>query len=117
MIFGIKDFQVKSGAEGMVSDGKGGYTVPKDVIFEGRGYIDFQSDTDSMTKANTIYPDATHILIYMPEYNDYRPFVGGIGDHVSSNGTDYVITYVDDVLNIGHHLEIPLRENPKLSRR
>ncbi|ACI00368.1 gp8 [Listeria phage P40] len=115
MIKGIKDFQVYT-TNVPQPDGKGGSLDTRTKIFEGRAYIDFQSDTDSMTKANMLYPDATHIMIYIKRYSGNKEFVGSIGDTLICNGVEYFVNYIDDVMDIQHHLEIMLREKPTINR-
>lgn len=69
-----------------------------------RGYLDMSSGTDKNGAHFAEVEQSTHILI-IPDY-----FEGLTDDMriVDSKGRAYQITYVDDPVGIGHHLEVYL---------
>lgn len=87
-------------------DGIGGSISSWTVTGKLLGYIDLLAGTDQPTGAldNAFVENSTHIAII--------PGGGSATDEQllrGPNGKVYDITYVDDPLGVGHHLEIYLR--------
>lgn len=87
-------------------DGEGGFITGWQDIDELQGYLDLVSGSNqNQFIHNAQIEESTHVLI-VPIYKD------GITDKmriVDSKNRAYSVTYVDDPVNIGHHLEIYLK--------
>ncbi|HET8319229.1 TPA: phage head closure protein [Streptococcus pneumoniae] len=68
------------------------------AVFE--GYMDMLDGSESTDKLAYI-ADSTHVILTKD-----RTVNAEIEDKIEVNGKTYEVTYVDDPVNIGHHLEI-----------
>ncbi len=64
------------------------------------GYMDMLSGTESTDKL-AVLEDSTHVILTKDMTVDVSKH-----DHIETLGKTYEVTYVDDPVNIGHHLEI-----------
>lgn len=91
---------------GRMPDGEGGFITGWQDVDELQGYLDLVSGTNQNQYIHHAQIEgSTHVLI-VPIYKD------GITDKmriVDSKNRAYQITYVDDPVGIGHHLEIYLK--------
>jgi hypothetical protein len=84
----------------------GGVTKSWAVDYSITGYIDLLSGTDQTANANSAFlEESTHIAIITE--SSLKPTDKQRLQDVS--GKLYEITYVDDPVGIGHHLELYLR--------
>lgn len=92
-------------ANDCVPDGEGGFITGWQEVDELQGYLDLVSGSNqNQFIHNAQIEESTHVLI-VPSYKE------GITDKmriVDSKNRAYQITYVDDPVGIGHHLEIHL---------
>lgn len=68
------------------------------------GYMDMLTNRDGSNQ-NTFIPESTHVLITDHANYDVTKF-----DKLVVRGVDYEITFVDDPVGLGHHLEIYLKQ-------
>lgn len=90
--------------KGQVEDGMGGFITTDLEPIEVQGYIDLLSGTDQATAQNAIVQESTHIAILPAWRNDIKANM----ELVDSDEARYIITYVDNPVNIKHHLELYL---------
>lgn len=64
------------------------------------GYMDMLNGSESDTN-KAIPADSTHVILTKDMTVNCTN-----ADHIKTNGKEYEVTYVDDPVNIGHHLEI-----------
>ncbi|HFI0351812.1 TPA: phage head-tail adapter protein [Streptococcus suis] len=64
------------------------------------GYMDMLDGSESTDKLAYL-ADSTHVILTMDMTVNAE-----IDDKIEVNGKTYEVTYVDDPVNIGHHLEI-----------
>lgn len=87
-------------------DGIGGITETWQDVKMVKGYVDLITGTDAnFSVQKAITEDSTHVVI-LPSYE------AGLDANmriVDEQKRAYVITHVDDVMNIHHHLEIYCR--------
>jgi len=99
-----QSFKVQS--NNRMPDGEGGFITGWQDIDELQGYLDLVSGSNqNQFIHHAQIEESTHVLI-VPVYKD------GITDKmriVDSKNRAYQITYVDDPVGIGHHLEIYLK--------
>lgn len=87
-----------------VPNGIGGYKEEWTDKGELSGFLDlFSGSNRNYNNQNAIVEQSTHILI-----TDYTEAVNDKMKVVDSRGREYVITLIDDPLNIHDHLEIYL---------
>lgn len=70
----------------------------KSAVFT--GYMDMLSGSESTDKL-AFLEDSTHIILTKDMTVDVSKH-----DHIETLGKTYEVTYVDDPVNLGHHLEI-----------
>ncbi|MCR6096856.1 phage head closure protein [Salipaludibacillus agaradhaerens] len=85
-----------------VPNGQGGYTQEWTVIAQINGTIDMLQGGIN-TDQQKVKEDSTHILIVIGTLDIKQ------GDRVRAFDKAYDVQYVDDPLNMGHHLEIELK--------
>ena len=99
-----QSFKVQS--NNRMPDGEGGFITGWQDIDELQGYLDLVSGTNQNQYIHHAQiEESTHVLI-VPIYKD------GITDKmriVDVKNRAYQVTYVDDPVGIGHHLEIYLK--------
>ena len=80
------------------------YTETKTIFTTVKGYLDRMTGTDDNKIQDAKVEESTHILIT-------DKFVDGITDkmEVVFNSRLYFIEYVDNVMELNHHLEIYLK--------
>lgn len=101
-------YQLKVQTKTAVDDGIGGQTFTWADSTTLRGYLDLVTGTDlpGGSTGNAYVENSTHLAII--------PGGGTVTEEDRIIGTDgkiYDVTYVDDPVGIGHHLEIYLRHN------
>lgn len=69
-----------------------------------KGYIDLIGGSDQQTLNNAVVAESTHLI--MTENVTFKP---DIADRIKHEGTTYEVTYADNPMERGHHLEIYLR--------
>jgi hypothetical protein len=84
-------------------NGIGGFTEVDESIGSLNGWIDLLSGEGQQLIHNADIQDSTHVLI-----TDYRTEIKK-GMKISDSANKYLITLVDDPVNMHHHLEIYLR--------
>ena len=93
-------------------DGIGGVLESWKDVKTVKGYVDLITGTDNnFNVQKAITEDSTHVVI-LPEYES------GIDPNmriVDAQKRAYLITHVDDVMNIHHHLEIYCRFDEVIS--
>lgn len=85
------------------SDGIGGVTQDWKQHTTGYGYVDMLTGRETTTQ-NAFTEESTHVLVTDTACYDIEK-----ADRVVYNEENYEITFVDNPLGIGHHLEIYLK--------
>lgn len=89
-----------------VDDGIGGKTWSWAEHLHITGYLDMQSGTDANTVQPAFLREATHVLVT----DRYFPGVTEKMRLVDSYGRIYSILFVDDPVDLHHHIEIYAKE-------
>lgn len=102
-MFGATPFAIKQRTS--VPDGIGGQTLTWSDVDIVHGYLDMLTGSDENTVQNAFVEQSTHILI-VPKYTEVITDKMRV---VDAMGRYYDITYVDNPVNVNHHLEIYLK--------
>lgn len=85
-------------------DGIGGVIQEWKFHTEINGYMDMVTGRENTTQ-NTFTEESTHVLV-----TDHANYDVTKADKLVSGGIGYEITFVDDPMGIGRHLEIYLKQ-------
>lgn len=93
---------------GKTPDGLGGNKQTKVSRGTINGWLDMLTGDDDQQVQKAHIEMSTHVLVVRPKDNGRTiPFVPKKGElMVFNGGKTFVVTYVDDPVGIGHHLEI-----------
>lgn len=88
-------------------DGIGGTTQMDVSRGTMNGYLDMLTGDDEQAMQKGHIEQSTHVIVVRPIDNgNLLPFMPLKGDLVKFQGKDFVVTYVDDPVGVGHHLEV-----------
>lgn len=91
-------------------DGMGGYTQTKTLRGSLRGYLDMLTADDNQAIQNAHIEDSKFVIV-IKKTDNAQPwaFIPKKGDAVQDAlGRWYVVTFCDDPVGVGHHLEVLL---------
>lgn len=94
------------------TDTMGGSNTTYSKLFTMVGYLDMLSGDRNTIVQNMGIEESTHVFITKADWQPEGKFAGtpAIGQmFLDSAGKNYLVTYVDDPLGIGHHYEIMAR--------